>query len=171
MHGGAYNFVAWAAHRLGRVGSVVEFGSRDVNGSVRPLFAAAGKYVGIDIAEGPGVDVVADCGGNTFESSPEWNVDVVVCCETLEHTPKGRGVCRNAHTILKVGGLYIVTAAGAGREPHSAVDGGRLRPGEYYGNVSEGDMREWLKPFGFSLIDTFANPTDIYALAVKVAHV
>ena len=38
--------------------SVLEIGSYDVNGTVRKLFAAAGHYVGVDLVEGPGVDVV-----------------------------------------------------------------------------------------------------------------
>ena len=29
-------------------------------------------------------------------------------------------------------------------------------------------MRTWLLPFGFSMIDTFSTPGDIYAVAVKI---
>ena len=42
--------------------SVLEVGSYVVNGSVRPLIEAHGpvSYLGVDMAEGPGVDVVAN---------------------------------------------------------------------------------------------------------------
>jgi hypothetical protein len=85
----------------------------------------------------------------------------------LEHTPRGKEVCENAHKILNVGGVLIITAAAPPRSPHSAVDGGALRPGEYYGNVSESCLRDWLAPFGCVLIDNWSNPGDIYAIAVK----
>jgi hypothetical protein len=38
---------------------VLEIGSYDVNGSLRSLFAKAGEYTGVDLKEGPGVDLVA----------------------------------------------------------------------------------------------------------------
>jgi hypothetical protein len=38
--------------------SVLEIGSYYVNGSVRKVFVSAGRYVGVDLIEGSGVDVV-----------------------------------------------------------------------------------------------------------------
>jgi hypothetical protein len=38
--------------------SVLENWGVDVNGTVRRAFAAAGRYVGVGLVEGPGVDVV-----------------------------------------------------------------------------------------------------------------
>jgi hypothetical protein len=52
--------------------------------------------------------------------------------------------------------------------PHSAIDGRELRPGEWYANITERDLRQWLSPFKVSLIDTFSTLGDIYALAIKV---
>ena len=64
-------------------------------------------------------------------------------------------------------GVFVVTPAGVGRAPHSAVDGGPLRDGEYYRHINREQPRGWLVPFGFSLIDSFSTPGDIYALEVK----
>ncbi|MDB0050250.1 hypothetical protein N9F31_02215, partial [Pseudomonadales bacterium] len=44
--------------------AVLEIGSYDVNGSIRSLFNAQ-NYVGVDLVEGPGVDVVA--GGQSLD--------------------------------------------------------------------------------------------------------
>jgi len=55
-----------------------------------------------------------------------------------------------------------------GRAPHSGVDGRELRAREYYHNVNREELRTWLLPFGFSMIDTFSTPGDIYAVAVKI---
>ena len=59
MHQSVLNFVKEMVDRYGLAGkAVLEVGSYDVNGTVRPLFN--GPYLGCDITVGPSVDVVAD---------------------------------------------------------------------------------------------------------------
>lgn len=164
MHQQAYDWVRFVTSRAVPPRRVVELGGRDVNGSARPLFAAA-EYVGVDVAPGPGADVVADAADWPGDGRP---FDAAVCCEVLEHTPRGREVCANAARLLRPGGLFIVTAASPSRKPHSAVDGGPLRPGEWYRGVGEAELLDWLGPFGFTLIDGDDFSGDVYALAVKV---
>jgi SAM-dependent methyltransferase len=177
VHEGAYRFVARIASQIDLRESVIELGSRTVagdwpySGPVRPLFGDA-KYLGVDIRPGPNVDMVADAA--TLDSLGMF--DTVVCCETLEHTPDAKAICETAYRLLEPGGVFITTMAGEGRAPHSAVDGGPLREvvcerthtiiDEFYRNVTRDDLRGWLSPFSFVLIDT-GTPTDIYALAVK----
>jgi predicted methyltransferase len=171
MHEEAFRFVAGVAMRLESRVSVVELGSRTVggqwpySGSVRHLFPGA-SYVGVDAVDGPNVDVVNN--EAAWQPEPFLAVDTVVCTETLEHTPEADKICRNAWSLLQPGGVFVVTAAGVGRAPHSAVDGGPLRDGEFYHNVNREELHAWLAPFGFSLIDTFSAIGDIYAVAVKV---
>jgi SAM-dependent methyltransferase len=176
MHEGAFKFIESTVAQLDPRHSVIELGSRTVagdwpySGPVRPLFGDVDSYVGVDIAPGPNVDVVADAAIWPFYVFTD--VDTVVCCETLEHTPVAEAICANAHRLLKVGGVFLLTAAGEGRAPHSAVDGGPLRAVdsdgmlEFYRNVSRDDLRRWLRDFGVVLIDT-DTPGDIYGLAVK----
>jgi SAM-dependent methyltransferase len=146
MHPEAFAYVATASRDwTGK--KVVEFGSRDVNGSVRGLFTGA-DYTGIDTAPGPGVDVVAD--------AATWvgkNFDAVVCCEVLEHTPKGAAIVAAAGKSLKKGGVLIVTCATTGRAPHSAVDGAAVRPGEFYRNVTRSTFEKWLAAAKFTSWD------------------
>ena len=61
---------------------VVEVGSYDVNGSVRPIVESYGpaSYIGVDIRNGPGVDMIADV---TVDPLPR--ADLVISCEMLEH--------------------------------------------------------------------------------------
>src|SRR5262249_32046337 len=129
MHAATYRYVRCTVRRHGPWRTVLEIGSWDVNGSVRRLFAGA-TYLGVDIVPGPGVDVVAD--GASF--APEHPPDCVVCTEVLEHTLRAEAIVANAHRMLAPGGVLVLTAAWAGRLPHSAVDGGRLRPREFYSN-------------------------------------
>lgn len=173
MHEGAFRFVADMVNQLEPRRSVVELGSCTVagdwaySGPIRPLFSAARHYLGVDLVAGPNVDQV----GNAATWQPKFRqrpIDTVVCCETLEHTPEGEQICANAHNLLSPGGVFIVTAAGEGRDAHSCVDGGpNLQDWEHYENVTRDNLRWWLKPFGFWMIST-ATPTDIYALAVKM---
>jgi predicted methyltransferase len=171
MHEGAFQFVCRVAMQLESRASVVELGSRTVvgpwpySGPVRHLFPGA-EYVGVDMVDGPNVDTVGNAA--TWQPEPLMPVDTVVCTETLEHTPEAGQICRNAWNLLQPGGVFIVTAAGVGRAPHSAIDGGQLRDGEYYHNVNREELRTWVAPFGFSLIDTFSVPGDIYAVAVRL---
>lgn len=175
MHAGAFTFIGWAVKRLPIRKKVCELGSRTViwdnhafahNGLVRPLFTGAKRYVGVDIREGVNVDITGDAAN--WRPDPPELFDTVVCCETLEHTPEGKKICRTAFDILAPGGIFLVTAAGPGRNTHSCVDGGpNLHPGEYYNNVSAEMLAPWLKPFEFFMIDILTTPTDIYALAVK----
>jgi SAM-dependent methyltransferase len=119
---------------------VVEIGSRNVNGSVRPLFEGQ-DYTGVDALPGNDVDVVAD--GATFGETAAF--DLGLCLETLEHAPTAPAVVANLCRIVRPGGLVIVTMATDPRVPHSAIDGSEtLHPGEYYGNVAPADLLSWM---------------------------
>jgi hypothetical protein len=143
MHVEAYQFVrrVLSAQAEGFRGHVVEVGSRDINGSVRPLFRGAASYVGVDLTYGPGVDVVADA--MTF--TPEVAPDIVVCCEVLEHDPTPAALVDRMQHWVSGAGLLIVTCATEPRAPHSSVDGAALRDGEYYGNVEWQVVRDVLR--------------------------
>jgi SAM-dependent methyltransferase len=169
MHADAYAYVARSLgrHPVARGASVVEIGARNINGTVRSLFApyAGVRYLGTDIAAGPGVDVV-EAGECLRLEAP---VDLVVCCEVLEHTAAAPAIVHNAARLLKPGGRVLLTMAGPGRAPHSAVDGGPVRPLEFYRNVSTHEIREWLEAAGFEAIEVEYNRAagDTYATAVR----
>ena len=61
---------------------ILEVGSYDVNGSVRPLFSRAGSYVGVDFRPGPGVDLTMNAHCLKF---PDRSFDLVISTEMLEH--------------------------------------------------------------------------------------
>lgn len=146
---------------------VVEFGSRDVNGSVRP-FIRADEYVGVDIAPGPGVDVVSAA----EDYRGERYADLVVCCETLEHAPNTEAIVESARrNLCHPQGWFLMTCATHGRAPHSAVDGGPLREGEFYANVDPGAFCALLGRHGF-VIHTLRvrdEAGDLQVLAERVA--
>lgn len=145
MHPEAYEYVRHASYHLyPRPVRVVEIGSRNINGSVRGLFSDALQYRGLDLYEGPDVDIVAN--GATWQPARDERPDAVVCCEVLEHATTAADIVRNAVKMLRPGGTAIFTCAGAGRTPHSAIDGGPIREGEHYENVTREMVEEWIEP-------------------------
>lgn len=170
MHASAWSWV----HRKGLdldppPTRVVEFGARDVNGSVRSIFCAPGSlwplYTGVDLEPGPGVDVVADASVWRPERAP----DLVVCCGTLEHTSKAEAIVRHVGEILAPGGAFLLSTVTDPWPPHSAIDGGPLRAAEFYRNIALTDLRAWLSwaASGLQLETTSAG--DLFALAQKRA--
>ncbi len=146
---------------------VLELGSRDVNGSPRERVQRhVERWHGIDLAPGPGVDEVADAADYARERAP-FVPDVVVCAEVLEHAPRAAEIVARARELLRPGawGVFLVTAAAPGRAPHSAVDGGPLRAGEFYRNVSREDVDEWFRPFRSVIASFNSERGDVYVEA------
>lgn len=155
--------VRWVkSHLPDSPGRVVEFGSRDANGNVRDLLT--GEYVGVDLCDGPNVDVVADA--SVVELDP---ADVVLCLEVLEHTPIPHLIVENAYRTLKPGGRLILTCAGQGRTPHGQHGASRPVDGEHYRNIDAGHLRRWLTFYGFEnvVVERGRNGGDIYVVADK----
>src|SRR5262245_36813392 len=90
--------------------TVLEVGSCDVNGSVRPIIEAhhPASYLGVDGAAGPRVDRVADC-VDLAATFGEAAFDVVVTTEMLEHVADWRRCVANLAMVVAEGGLLVIT--------------------------------------------------------------
>lgn len=141
---------------------VIEIGSRNINGTVRPLFPNA-RWVGIDLHPGPDVDVVCDM----RDYAPPDSVDLVVCCEVFEHAEPWRQMISQAQSWLKPGGRMIITCAGPGRLPHSHIDGCQLRSGEYYGNISADELRRAIGADGVYVVICTQLRNDTQAMTIS----
>ena len=142
-----YNtFMDWRTHNYYdyKKFDILEIGSLNINGGARQLLEShAETYLGIDIQEGPGVDLVADA---TKFTKPDA-FDVVVCNEVFEHLKDWPTIVYNAMVSLREGGIFIATMAGEGRPPHSAIDENPIREWEWYANVGEWHLMQVLKGF------------------------
>jgi SAM-dependent methyltransferase len=95
--------------------SVLEVGSLNVNGSVRPIVEDLGpsSYVGVDIQEGLGVDEI--CNANDLASHfGEDQFDLLISTELLEHVRNWKKVISNFKNVLKPGGLLFITTRSKG---------------------------------------------------------
>jgi SAM-dependent methyltransferase len=105
---------------------VLEVGSFNVNGSVRPILTGLqpAEYHGVDASAGDGVDQVLDCTALVDEfGAGSW--DVVVSTEMLEHVEDWRACVRNLVQVLAPGGLLLVTTRSPGFPYHPF-------PGDYW---------------------------------------
>ena len=98
---------------------VLEVGSLDVNGTVRPVVEALGpaSYVGVDLEHGPGVDEVLPAEDLLDRFGP-GAFDVVISTELLEHVRDWRRVVRNLKLVARPGGLVVVTTRSRGFPLH-----------------------------------------------------
>jgi len=91
--------------------TILDIGSYDVNGSLRPIFNRAKKYIGLDQAEGPNVDVV----GSSHEMVFEDNMfDVVVSSSCFEHDDMFWLTFIEMCRVCKPGGYIYACAPSAG---------------------------------------------------------
>lgn len=102
---------------------VIEVGSYNVNGSLRPLVNALGPsdYVGVDIMEGPGVDVICDAVdlSNLFAAG---SFDFIISTEMIEHVKDWRAIIHNLKNLCRAGGGILVTTRSRGFFYHGYPD-------------------------------------------------
>ncbi|HET9553441.1 MAG TPA: class I SAM-dependent methyltransferase [Anaeromyxobacteraceae bacterium] len=123
--------------------TVLEIGSLDINGTIRSAFTNC-QYTGIDVAAGPGVDVV--CEGQQYDAADD-SFDIVISCEVMEHNPHWVETFKNMVRLSKRDGLIVMTCGSLGRPEHgtsrSNIDASPLtvsKGWEYYRNLAPRDF-------------------------------
>ena len=95
---------------------IIEIGSYDVNGSLRPIIEAWGnpdEYVGVDIIDGPGVDLICPA-EKIIEKFGKESFDIVISTEMIERVRDWRKVISNIKNICKPNGLILLTTRSYG---------------------------------------------------------
>ena len=140
---------------------VLEIGSLNINGSVRPYFTNC-DYLGIDVGEGKDVDLV--CHGDTYDA-PNDSYNVTISCECFEHNPQWVETFQNMIRLTESNGLVIMTCATEGRPEHGTT---RTTPADspltlhwdYYKNLTIEDFKKH-----FNFLEIFKDFDFIYNLA------
>jgi predicted SAM-dependent methyltransferase len=94
---------------------VLEVGSRNINGNLRPIIQIWGpsEYVGIDIEKGPGVDIVCNA-EDALAKFGKNSFDVIICTSVIEHVKDWKLIISNFKNICKPNGVIIITTCTPG---------------------------------------------------------
>jgi SAM-dependent methyltransferase len=101
--------------------NILDIGSYNVNGTVRPIFEK-GNYIGMDMFEGPNVDVVANAHEIPFE---DGFFDIMVSISCFEHDDMFWVTFLEMCRVLKEGGYMCINAPSNG--PYHAHPGDNWR--------------------------------------------
>lgn len=149
--------------------SVIEIGSLNINGTVRDFFVTD-KYVGVDVAEGHGVDLVAE--GQELDFADN-SFDVAISAECFEHNPYWAETFQNMYRMAK--DLVIFTCASTGRAEHGTsattpADSPLTLEWNYYRNLTEQDFRnlfDFDSMFTEYMFEYNAQSCDLYFVGLK----
>lgn len=100
--------------------TILEVGSRDVNGSPRSVLGPMQpeSYLGVDIAPGPGVDECVSA-ERLVERFGADSFDIVLSTEMIEHVEDWRAVVSNLKRVTKPSGLLLITTRSKGYPYHA----------------------------------------------------
>ena len=113
--------------------SALEVGSCDPQGGFRALTDLHGgfsEYIGVDLREGPGIDLVCEA-ERLVEQFGTSRFDLVIAAELLEHVRDWRAVVSNFKNVCKPGGVILVSTRSRGYPYHaSPYDFWRYEPSD-----------------------------------------
>jgi len=118
MHASSLNTMTKFVTTLSGEGSVLDIGSRDINGSYRFLFEGW-DYTGLDIVAGPNVDYVPD-DPYAWTELKDDSFDVVISGQAIEHIEFPEKTFVEIARVLKPGGVICIigpTVGGSHSEP------------------------------------------------------
>src|SRR5207237_7089651 len=101
---------AYLKHWVPRIdGPVLEVGSKEYGStsSFRKLYTG-NEYIGVDMAEGPGVDVVADLTRSQGDLR-EGYFGLAICCSVLEHVAKPWLFAEILTRLVRPGGMLYMS--------------------------------------------------------------
>ncbi len=142
-----YFFKTYASRRSGL--KVVEIGSLDVSGTLRSVAPADCEYLGLDFAEGPGVDRIVE---DPYDLPVEDEfADIVVSSSCFEHSEFFWLVFAEAQRILKPDGLCYINAPSNGAFHRFPVDCWRFYPDSGIA------LQKWARRVGYrtTLLESF----------------
>ena len=139
---------------------VIDVGACDFNGSIRPLVESwhPSEYIGVDIIEGPCVDIVCSADDLLAKFGPS-SFDIVLSIEMLEHSRFWKKSISNMKQICKSGGQIILTTRSLGYPCHGY-------PNDFWRFEVE-DMQEIFSDFDVAEIQSDYQAPGVFVTATK----
>lgn len=131
--------------------TVLDIGSYDVNGTLKPIFINSKKYIGLDQSAGPNVDLVSSSHDIPLEDN---SIDIIVSSSCFEHDNMFWVTFREMCRLVKPGGLIYINAPSNGPYHAHPVDNWRF----YKDSWSA--LLEWANHCGFNLklLESYIDP-------------
>lgn len=132
--------------------NIIDFGSLDVNGCLKPFFKGA-NYIGIDQEKGPNVDLV--CSNDNIPFKDNY-FDVVLSSSCLEHDECFWMTFLEMCRVLKPGGFIYINTPSSGYYHSYPVDCWRFYPDSYKA------LEKWGNKMGYkiSLLESYIDEED-----------
>ena len=156
MHASAYaDALRFARKYIKSPMRVLDVGSLDVNGSLRPLFPGC-HYTGADLKRGKNVDLV-------LRKPYHWpeiesgSFDVVVSSQVAEHVPRPWEWIKEIARVLKPGGIVYLCSPNTMPYHEYPVDCWRIWPA---------GMSALLESAGLTVVECYARGRDTTGIGV-----
>lgn len=151
---------------------ILDVGSLDINGSQRyfnflghppywlEIVSNTQSYLGVDLMEGKGVDVVMNSHKLKFEKE---TFDLVICVNMLEHDSNYKKTIKELLRVAQKGADIAIVCSNEKHEEHQQLGGGS----EDYGNIKLADLVAELKKYKVNKLVTFEIGGDNFAYINK----
>ena len=150
---------------------ILEIGSFDVNGNMRNLFDFCKTFSGVDLVNGPNVDIVMN-GSDIDKLNKKF--DIIISCECFEHAKNWSIIFEKMCNITKEDSFIIFSVASTGRIEHGTERSGNWQsPGnkdDYYLNLNKKDFTQKFdlnKLFSNHFFFYNVNSFDLYFVGIK----
>lgn len=139
---------------------VLEIGSRDINGSLRPYIESLEptSYVGVDIIDGPGVDKICRV-EELIDIFGEKEFDVIIATELIEHVKDWRTAIHNIKKICNLNGIILITTRSIGFPIHGF-------PNDFW-RFEKNDMEFIFSDFNITSLENDSMVPGIFVKAIK----
>lgn len=152
---------------------ILDIGSLDINGTMREYYflhpghkkwkeyVGYKEYIGIDLIEGPSVDIVMDSNNMTLE---ENSFDLILTLSQLEHDNNPTETLKGAYKVLKPGGTLLVACPTEKTDEHKFLGGGNK---EVHNRITSKMLKLWLINAGFKINNFITTDIDHLVNATK----
>src|SRR5690242_13750953 len=148
MHPSAYELgrLMFKTHWRDNFSDILDVGSLNVNGTLRDFSPPGARYLGIDLEDGPGVDLVLD-DPYAYPFS-DGAFDMIVSTSCFEHDPMFWLTFLEMSRVLRDGGILYINAPSSGQYHTHPWDNWRFYPDaalalERWGRRSDWNVVLW----------------------------
>lgn len=103
--------------------TVLDIGSQDINGTMKPIFQNAKQYLGLDQSEGKNVDII--CTSHEIPL-PDESFDIIISSSCFEHDPMFWLTFKEMCRLTKQNGYIYVCAPSIGPYHGFPIDNWRF---------------------------------------------